>query len=188
MQKLNEIGYFSLDRRPDLAGATFRQVMASLIGLDDTAELESALALALNVAHNSSVMMAIEWLGLLSDEAVPGETTLLDVLAVQMLARMAYRPEERDMVVLVHEFTARYTDRTERITSTLLDLGVPGGETSMARTVGLPAAIGVRLILDGEISLTGVHVPVVPEIYEPALERLSRLGIAFEEQVAVSDL
>jgi len=51
----------------------------------------------------------------------------------------------------------------------------------MARTVGTPAAVGARMILEGEIDLTGVHIPVLPEIYEPVLDELERLGTAFEE-------
>ncbi len=62
-----------------------------------------------------------------------------------------------------------------------MDFGIPHGDTSMARTVGLPAAIGVRLILEGKIALTGVQVPVVPEIYEPVLAELEALGIKFVE-------
>jgi len=183
MQKLNELGYFSLDEHADLRGKTFGQVMAGLIGAEDTAELKARLATALNVAPNSGVMLALEWLGLLSDAVVSDRTTYLDVLADQMLARMPYRSGERDMVVLVHEFTAVHGDREETITSTLVDFGVPGGDSSMARTVGLPAAIGARLILDGEIGLTGVHIPVLPEIYEPVLAELAQLGINCEEKV-----
>ena len=52
----------------------------------------------------------------------------------------------------------------------------------MARTVSLPAAIGVRMILHGELKLTGVHIPVVPEIYEPVLAELTRLGIECKER------
>jgi saccharopine dehydrogenase (NADP+, L-glutamate forming) len=51
----------------------------------------------------------------------------------------------------------------------------------MNRTVGLPAAVGVRLILEGKIASRGVLVPVIPEIYEPALVELQRLGIHFTE-------
>ncbi len=51
----------------------------------------------------------------------------------------------------------------------------------MARTVSLPAAIGVRMILEGKIDLTGVHIPVIPEIYEPVLKELSEIGIVFKE-------
>jgi len=55
----------------------------------------------------------------------------------------------------------------------------------MARTVGLPAAVGARLILEGEINLTGVHIPVLPEIYEPALRELEQLGITCVEKSEV---
>ncbi len=185
MQKLNELGYFGLDERPDLPGKTFRQVMAGLIGKDDTPGLKASMADFLNVAPNSGVMMALEWLGLLSDAPVPDKTTLLDILADQMLPKMLYREGERDMLILVHEFVAAYPDRREFITSTLIDFGVPDGDTSMSRTVGLPAAIGARLILEGEINLTGVHIPVLSEIYEPVLGELEQLGITCEEKVDV---
>ena len=51
----------------------------------------------------------------------------------------------------------------------------------MARTVSLPAAAAARLILDGRIGLTGVRIPVDPEIYEPVLSALGPMGIAFRE-------
>jgi len=189
MQKLNQLGYFSLDERADLTGKTFRQVMAELVhkkGKEETPDLKSDLAAFLNASPNSGVMMALEWLGLLSDAPVSEKaTTLLEVLADQMLVKMGYREGERDLVILVHEFVAKYQDRRERISSTLVALGSPGGDTAMARTVGLPAAIGTRLILDGKIALTGVHIPVLPEIYEPVLRELEQLGIACVEKTEV---
>lgn len=183
MQKLNQLGYLSLDEDPSLPGKTFRQVMAERIAKPDTADLKTDLAAFLNVSPNSGVMMALEWLGLLDEQPVPKRTTLLDILADQMLRKMPYREGERDMVVLVHDFVAKYPDRSERIISTLIDFGVPGGDTAMARTVALPAAIACRLILEREIQLTGVHIPVLPEIYEPVLEELQQLGIELEERV-----
>jgi saccharopine dehydrogenase-like NADP-dependent oxidoreductase len=64
----------------------------------------------------------------------------------------------------------------------MIDFGIPNGYTSMARTVGLPAAIGVRLILEDKINLTGVVAPMVPEIYEPVVTELEELGLHFEEK------
>jgi hypothetical protein len=55
----------------------------------------------------------------------------------------------------------------------------------MARTVSLPAAIATRMILDGEIDLTGVQIPVLPEIYEPVLEELEQLDIVCVEKATV---
>jgi saccharopine dehydrogenase (NADP+, L-glutamate forming) len=189
LQKLNELGYFGLDERDDLTGKTFRQVMAELVhegGTYSADNLEADLAAFLNVSPNSGVIMAIEWLGLLDNAPVSSQaTTLLDVLADQMLFKMSYREGERDMVVLVHEFSAVYPDRKERITSTLIDYGIPGGDSSMARTVGLPAAIATRMILNGGINLTGVHIPVLPRIYQPVLKELGQLDIACVEKTEV---
>jgi saccharopine dehydrogenase-like NADP-dependent oxidoreductase len=182
MQKLNSLGFLSLEQRPDLPGSTFRQVMARSIGAEETTDLEAALAAHINVSPTSGVMQALEWLGLLSDASVSDRTTLLDVLADQMLVKMPYREGERDMIVLVHEFGTTYADRREQITSTLIDFGTPGGDTAMARTVGLPAAIGAHLTLEGKIGLTGVHIPVMPEIYGPVLSELDALGIACVEK------
>ncbi len=98
-----------------------------------------------------------------------------------MLEKMRYQPGERDMLILRHEFLAEYAERRERITSTMVDFGIPDGYTSMARTVGLPAAIAAAMILRGEISLAGVQIPVVPEIYEPVLAELEAQGIRFVE-------
>jgi saccharopine dehydrogenase-like NADP-dependent oxidoreductase len=187
MQKLNELDYFSLEERPDLPGKTFRQVMAELIGAEETAQLKRDLATRLNVAPNAGVMMTLEWLGLLDAAPVPDQTTLLDVLADQMLAKMGYGEHERDMIVLVHEFEAAHADREEAITSTLVAFGEPEGDSAMARTVGLPAAVGVRMILEGKIQLTGVRRPVAPEIYDPVLDELERLGIVCEEKVVVKE-
>lgn len=69
-----------------------------------------------------------------------------------------------------------------KIYSTLLDYGIPGGDSAMARTVSLPAAVAVKLILAGAIKLTGVHIPVSAAIYEPVLSELARLGVRFSER------
>jgi saccharopine dehydrogenase-like NADP-dependent oxidoreductase len=87
------------------------------------------------------------------------------------------------MIILQHQFIASYTEsKKEKITSTLIDFGIPNGDSSMARTVGLPAAIATRLILEGKIEVTGVHIPVIPQIYIPILQELKEMEIAFTEK------
>jgi len=88
-----------------------------------------------------------------------------------------------DMIVMHHEFIAEYPSKKEYITSTLLDFGILGGDTSVARTVSLPAAIAVKLILNKKIKLTGVQIPVLPELYNPILDELEEMGIKFTEKV-----
>jgi hypothetical protein len=127
----------------------------------------------------------MEWIGLFSDEKLPGPDAPVDILTARMLEKMSYAEGERDMLVLQHTFIAAYPDRSERITSTMVDFGIPGGDSSMNRTVGLPAAVGVRFILEGRFTQPGVIVPVMPEFYEPALDELQRLGIQFSEHTEV---
>ncbi|MHA2033991.1 MAG: saccharopine dehydrogenase C-terminal domain-containing protein, partial [Candidatus Thorarchaeota archaeon] len=69
-----------------------------------------------------------------------------------------------------------------RITSTLVDYGIPNGDSSMSRTVALPVAIASRMILEGSINLVGVHRPTLPDLYQPILGELEQLGIKFTEQ------
>ena len=81
-----------------------------------------------------------------------------------------------------HEFIAEYPDTKKRITSTLIDYGIPNGDSSMSRTVAFPVAIASKMILDGKIKLTGVHRPIIPEIYEPILRELETLDIKMDEK------
>ena len=52
----------------------------------------------------------------------------------------------------------------------------------MSRAVSLPAATATRLILEGKLDLTGVQMPLRPEIYKPILESLGKLGFNFRHQ------
>ena len=108
----------------------------------------------------------------------------MDILANRLNEKLQYKPGERDMVVLHHEFIAEFPEKgtKELITSTLVDFGIPNGQTSMSRTVGLPAAIATKMLIHGAIKVTGVHIPVIPEIYNPTLDELERLGIKCVEK------
>jgi len=55
----------------------------------------------------------------------------------------------------------------------------------MARAVGLSAAIGGRLLLEGALRRLGVLIPTLPEIYLPVLGELASYGLRFEEQGTV---
>jgi saccharopine dehydrogenase-like NADP-dependent oxidoreductase len=104
------------------------------------------------------------------------------VVVARMLEKLAYAPGERDMLVLHHRFRATFPDHREAITSTLVDFGIPGGDSSMSRTVSLPAAMATRLILAGEIAAPGVLAPVTPDLYEPVLSELEAMGIECKER------
>jgi len=183
LKKVAELGL--LEETPmELAGLTYAGFMARLIGKKSPRGIKRAVARKLGLDPINFIVANIEWLGLFSNAPLPaGCASPLDVMTATMLAKMSYAPGERDLLVLQHQFVIEYPDHKERIYSTMIDFGIPGGDSSMNRTVGLPAAVVVHLLLSGQIKARGVLVPVIPEIYEPALEELQRLGIRFSEKV-----
>ena len=183
LKRIVDLGLLDEIERDDITGLTYGRLLARLIDSDGS-DLRSDLAEFLGIAADSEPVARLEWLGLLCDDAIPAvDNTYLDVVASRMLSKMGYAPGERDMLVMQHEFVVEYPDRTEKITSTMVDYGIPNGDSSMSRLVGLPAAIAARMILQGEINVTGVHVPIIPEIYKPVLAELAAMGISFQETV-----
>ncbi len=164
------------------AGMTsFAEILADLNALDSE-NIRIQIARKLKLAESSNVIQALEWLGLFNQDMFDcAGSTAIDLLADVMNRKMAYAQGERDMVVLQHRFRASFNGHVEKITSTLIDYGIPGGDSSMSRTVSLPLAIVVKLILEDKINLSGVQIPVDPAIYEPVLSELKTLGIEFKE-------
>ena len=183
-KKMVDLGLLVDTAEEGLKDLTIGGYVRSFVKGPDTGDLKKDLASYLNLSEDSHVLDKFEWLGFLGDDPMPiDEGSGIDFLEAHLLAKLAYEPRERDMIVLHHRFTAAFgeTGKKEAITSTLIDFGIPGGDSSMSRTVGLPAAIAARLIAEGKIEARGVHIPVIPEVYEPVLEELGNQNISFRE-------
>jgi len=167
----------------DWTGLTYAGLLRKLLGTR-AKDVRKVLSERLGLHPGLAVFRRLEWLGLFSEEPLPLQKgSALDILGARMIDKLSFAEGERDMIILQHEFIAVYPgNRKEKTISTLVDYGIPHGDSSMARTVGLPAAIGTRMILEGKITETGVHIPVLPDIYKPILEELKNLAIAFKEK------
>lgn len=85
-----------------------------------------------------------------------------------------------------HEFEYELDGQRRMSRSSMQLLGESAHDTAMAKTVGLPLGILVRLLMDGEIEARGVHIPVMKEVYGPVLNELEEYGITFvEDDVAL---
>ncbi|MCP4691069.1 MAG: saccharopine dehydrogenase [Desulfobacterales bacterium] len=178
-----KIGLLNREKRYDLGALSPRAVVADLIRGDER-RIEEETAAILGVPIFSSTIKKMAWLGLFGDEPAPlGRGSAFDMFAHILQDKLAYQEGERDLLVQHHEFRAVYPDHEEKITSTMVEEGEQDGDGAMARTVSLPAAIGARLIADGEIQLTGVQIPVRPEVYRPVLSELEAMNIRLVERV-----
>ena len=59
----------------------------------------------------------------------------------------------------------------------LTEFGKPGGDSALAKLVGVTCAIAAEKILNGSISGTGVKAPLNWAIVEPILDALKLHGI-----------
>ncbi len=180
MKKLNLISYDKVD----LKGKSYAQFIAMQIGAADAKDIRRKVADFAGIGADAYALDAMEWLGFFSDEPVGRvEDSPYEVTSDLMISKMELGQNERDMVVMQHNFLAAYPDGSkEVIRSRMLDFGTPATDTSIARTVALPAAIGVEMILEGKIPVKGVFRPVLPEIYNPILDALEKLDIRMEEE------
>lgn len=183
LKAMIELGLLDEEER-DWTGFTYRDFLRHVMENPSEEDLKKALISYLRIEEGSDIIKRLEWLGLLSDEPLPLERgSALNILAENLKEKLKYEEGERDMIILQHEFIASYPGGIkEKIISSLVDFGIPHGDTSMARTVGLPAAIGTKLILEGKIKERGVQIPVLPDIYVPILKELKEEGIVFKEK------
>ncbi len=180
MKRMNLISYDKVN----LEGKTYGEMTAMLIGEDGADDLKQKAAGFLGIDINAHALKAMEWLGLFNDKTIGRtEDSPFEVVSDLMLEKMSLGENERDMVVLMHLFLASYPDgKKEVIKSRLLDYGSPKTDTSVARTVALPAAIAVKMILNGRINVKGVYRPVLSEIYNSVLDELEKTGIKMVEE------
>jgi len=97
--------------------------------------------------------------------------------------KLSMHPHDKDMIVMLHEIGYIINYERKEIRSCLIVKGEDAMHTAMSKTVGLPLAIAAKLILQEKIKLTGLHIPVIPEIYELVLAELEKNQIKFNEEL-----
>jgi saccharopine dehydrogenase-like NADP-dependent oxidoreductase len=178
-----------LDDTPnDYEGMSFAGFLAERAG-SGLHNLREVIKIKLGVSSDSAAMKALEWSGFFSDEKMNYKmTTPFNITSDRMINRMMLRDTDRDLVVMQHIFLASYPgNKREVIRSSMLDFGSPVTNTAIARTVALPAAIAVKMILAEKIDLKGVYRPVVSQIYIPVLDELKTLGIEMNEECGLPE-
>jgi saccharopine dehydrogenase-like NADP-dependent oxidoreductase len=125
----------------------------------------------------------LEWLGLFEPRPIGLRSgTPAQVLQKLLEEKWAMGPDDKDMIVMLHKFEYELGGEKWREQSSMVTLGSDGERTAMAKTVGLAAGIGAKLVLTGAITKPGVVIPTVEHVYAPVLAELRQHGIAFEEQ------
>ncbi|GME90958.1 unnamed protein product [[Candida] boidinii] len=157
---------------------SWKDALSKYIGAESNSESDiiakiDSLTKFKDEADRERILAGFKWLGLFSDNKIIPRGNPLDTLCATLEELMQYGPNERDLVILQHKFGIEWADgTTETRTSTLVDYGVPGGYSSMAKLVGVPCAVATLQVLNGKLSTPGLFAPMTPEINDPIMKIL----------------
>lgn len=163
---------------------TYRAFFNGFLKYDKVRSVEEKLSEYVGFAQDSFDMYKLRWLGIFEEKKI-GLKNATPAQIVQKLLEKKWKlaPEDKDLIVMQHQFEYKLKDKYYRILSSMAVEGKDSVQTAMAITVGLPVAIGCRLRLEGGITATGVQIPTLASIYEPILNELASHNIVFKEEV-----
>ena len=135
---------------------------------------------ALNV--NTAIKEKLLYLDLSSDtEKVVGNQSHAIILLNILQEKWKLQDSDKDEVVMIHKITYKQNHHTFCHYSTLQVFGEGGAHTSMAKTVGLPLALGAQAILKGQVLERGCLMPFNTTWGAMILEQLKDFDIVFDE-------
>ena len=169
----------------DSGSLTYHELMEAYAGAGP-GSVKERIARLIDQEVDSPVMEKLEWLGLFRKTKInAANATPAMILENLLLSKWSLKPGDKDMIIMHHEFEYIIENQTRLLKSTLVMKGANEHDTAMARLVGLPIGIFVRLVMEGKIRATGVNIPVMQEVYDPVLEELATYGVVFREEEAI---
>ncbi len=162
---------------------TYREFINSFLPYDEKDSVEQKLCNYVGIDMESETMSRLKWLGIFEDTktGMPNATPA-QILQKLLEEKWALGSEDKDMIVMQHQFDYKLNGKNKRITSSLVVIGKDQVHTAMSITVGVPVAIATKLFLTGVIKQKGVIVPTMKDVYEPVLKELEEYGIVFVEE------
>ena len=132
--------------------------------------------------YETEFQQQISFLGIESDHSLPHAfDSSADILQHLLETKLKMQDHDKDLIVMLHEIEYVLNGEKKNISSSLIVTGEDNRRTAMAKTVGLPLGITIKLMLQRRLKLTGLHIPVLLEIYDLVLPELEKNGICFKE-------
>lgn len=179
---LVKLGLTDDAQKMDTTNMPYFKWAAQHVKVDKQLSHEENIAKFLGVSSKSKLIRQLKFLGILNGDLInQGEQTSAGVLQHVLDVRLKMEPSDKDMIVMLHEIEFERRNMATKLHSYMIVQGEDNLRTAMAKTVGLPLGIMAKLLLSGNLQLKGLHVPVMPEVYNPVLRELEEHDIRFEE-------
>ncbi|OKL60088.1 Saccharopine dehydrogenase [Talaromyces atroroseus] len=177
---LVDIGFLSETEYDFLKGSPipWREATKRILGATSEKEIDLLWAISSKTKFQDNderdrILAGLRWIGLFSEDPITPRNNPLDTLCARLEEKMQYGPGERDMVMLQHKFEIENKDGSrETRTSTLVEYGDPKGYSAMAKLVGVPCGVAVKMVLEGVISEKGILAPMSMDLCAPLIKTL----------------
>lgn len=166
---------------------SYYELIDGITGKQSGTTLKERVANLLGVAANGDVIQKLQWLGLFSKKKIKLATASPALILEHLLKeKWPLEEKDRDSLIIHFEIVYELDGQKRRRQSTMMLEGTDTKNTAMAKALGLPIAILLKLLMQGKIESKGAGVSVSPEVYEPVLQELESYGIQFKttDQIA----
>jgi saccharopine dehydrogenase-like NADP-dependent oxidoreductase len=169
---------------PDASTRSYKEWLKSYLPPSGKKSAEARVAELFRLGDQSPILKKMKWMGLFSNEKIKlNEPTAAQILQQLMEQKWVMKKKDKDMIVMVHDFMIRKKKHKYALRSALVVVGDNSLDTAMAKTVGLPLGVLAMMLVRNECRLTGIHLPVMKEVYKPVLKELTQYRIVFTEKL-----
>ena len=162
---------------------THRDFINSFLAYNPWDSVELKFRYYMKIDQDDNIWEKLVWLGLFERKPIGlgKDATPAQILQHIMEKKMHLEPEDKDMIVMYHKIGYKIGNEHREVRSNLVVIGKDQTYTAMSDTVGLPLGIFTKLLLQGDIGIKGVRMPITPEVYNPVLDELEEYGVQFRE-------
>lgn len=155
------------------------------LNLSDFEKVKKYIKKNFLIESDSKEFKNLNWLGLFSNYKLLNRSKKASHLLMEILKnRWKLKKDDIDIVVMYHSFIYKENNHFKKKESFMKIEGKNNLETAMSKTVGLPIALLIELIIKKNLEFKGVFLPFDEIIYNPLLSKLEDNGITFNHSTS----
>lgn len=163
---------------------SYRDFINSFLPYNENDSVELKLRYYMKIELDDNLWDKLVWLGIFDGSKKVGikNATPAQILQKILEDKWSLGKDDKDMIVMYHKFVYQLDNEFKEITSEMVSIGEDQTFTAMSNTVGIPMGICAKMMLNKQLSIRGVHVPIHKEVYDPILKELEQYNISFKEK------
>lgn len=188
---LVRLGLTDPSSRMDMsAHRTGRAVVDSLLPFNLTGSIEERVQAYTGAGDDD--IEAMRLLGLFDDDVfllTGSEVAPSHVLLALLQQKVAMKADDKDSIVMQHHLAYELRGEYFEMEASLVFDGESEKKSALAQIIGYACGAAAKAVMLGTVKVKGLHIPIIREIYDPILNELEELGIAFhlaESRVAIN--